>query len=255
MLTIRDAQMRAFEENARERFEDEMLRHSREFSPRLAAVLGDARFGVAVRSAIERARQHRLTLRGPVRLFIELSFLFGSSFDSDPQYSWARDILASPDPEMTRAEALHAKTLEYQEKVSGADGQNTRRALVELSQLATRQLPLAADTLRDTIRAEMMRAFPQKAAYIGEQALDALIAEGQNVAARVQFPQRGQAVIVTLMFAFGCGCVNDPLYPWIAGTLGDPRITTPEMRADRLERKSRTWLRHVVDSFPEGSVP
>jgi hypothetical protein len=255
MLTIRAAQMRAFEETARERFEDEMLHHSREFSPRLATVLGDLRLRVAVRSAIERARQHRFTLRGPVRLFIELSFLFGSSFDRDPQYSWARDILTAPDPEMERAEALHAKTLEYQEKVSGTDGRNTRRALVALSQLAARQLPLTADTLRDTLRTEMMRAFPQKAAYIGEQALDALIDEGRDVAARLQFPERGQAVIVALMFAFGCGCVDDPLYPWIAETLGDLRIRTPEVRADRLERKSRTWLQHVIDSFPEGSVP
>jgi hypothetical protein len=101
----------------------------------------------------------------------------------------------------------------------------------------------------------MMRAFPRKVAYIGEQALDVLIAEGRDVAARMQFPERGQALIVTLMFAFGCGCVKDPLYPWIGETLGDPRITTPEMRADRLERKSRTWLQHVVDSLPEGSGP
>jgi hypothetical protein len=255
MLIIRDTQMRAFEESVRERFEDEMLRHGREFSPRLTTVLGDERSRMAIRSAIDRARGHQFTLRGPVRLFIELSFLFGSAFDTDPQYPWAQELLSSARPEMDRAQALHAKTLEYQDKVSGAGGRNTRRALVELAELATRPVPLTAETLGETIRAEMTRAFPQKAAYIGDDALDALIAKGRGVAAGLQFPARGEAVVVALMFAFGSGCVSDPLYPWIAETLGDPRITTPELRADRLERKSRVWLQHVVDSFSDSPVP
>ena len=60
-------------------------------------------------------------------------------------------------------------------------------------------------------------------------------------------------MLIALMFAFGAGCSDDPLYPWIAATLRDPRIISPELRARRLERKSRTWLRHVVASMQDES--
>ena len=55
-----------------------------------------------------------------------------------------------------------------------------------------------------------------------------------------------------LMFAFGHGCCDDPLYPWIARTLNDERITDPPARAKRLETKALTWLDHVLEYFNEG---
>jgi hypothetical protein len=53
-------------------------------------------------------------------------------------------------------------------------------------------------------------------------------------------------MIVILMFAFGHGCVADPLYPWISQVLTDERITSAEARGQRLERKALTWLDHVL---------
>ena len=55
------------------------------------------------------------------------------------------------------------------------------------------------------------------------------------------------------MFAFGHGCCEDPLYPWIARTLTDEKITDAEARAKRLEKKAITWLDHVLILF-DGSV-
>jgi hypothetical protein len=58
-------------------------------------------------------------------------------------------------------------------------------------------------------------------------------------------------MVVALMFAFGHGCTRDPLYPWISHTLADEKIVSPAARAERLEKKARTWLDHVIASFPE----
>jgi hypothetical protein len=249
MLTIRDAQMKVFEQAALQRFESEMLRHAQAFSPKLSGVLGDERLRDAVRRAIDRARGYGLTNRGPIRLFIELSFLFGSAFDTDPQYPWAHESLARPDPQMDRADVLHACTLDYQQRVSGPGAANTRRALNELAELAVREIALSPETFVEVMREEMARAFPQKVAYIGGQAMTALLEEARNAARQHRFPVRGEALFVALMFAFGHGCITDPLYPWISGTLADDRIVSAEARAKRLERKARTWLRHVVASF------
>ena len=100
---------------------------------------------------------------------------------------------------------------------------------------------------------EMSRAFPQKAADVGEPALVALIEHGRAAARRFGFTAtRAEALIVVLMFAFGHGCVADPLYPWIAHTLADERIVDATARAERLEKKALTWLDQVL-SRPAGT--
>ena len=64
---------------------------------------------------------------------------------------------------------------------------------------------------------------------------------------------RGEALVVVLMFAFGHGCTDDPLYPWISRTLKDERIVGPAARVERLEKKSITWLEHVL-ARPRGGA-
>jgi hypothetical protein len=109
MLKISRSQFEMFQSKALVAFDDEMLKHCAEFSPRLSAILGCNQLRVVVRSAIRRAAGHGFTFKGPVRLFIELCFLLGSGFDIDIQYPWASECLGEPDPhtQMRRAETLY----------------------------------------------------------------------------------------------------------------------------------------------------
>jgi hypothetical protein len=101
----------------------------------------------------------------------------------------------------------------------------------------------------------MNRFFPEKVAYSGRAGLNALIQEAIAEAQRYGFTtMRSQVLIVSLKFAFGNGCTNDPLYPWISRTLQDPRIVSPEARAARLEKKAVTWLEHVLADNEQGST-
>jgi hypothetical protein len=104
MLVISAQQMKALGQAALKNFEDEMVVHSKKFSPRLCEVLGDEQLREAIRRAIGRAGEYGFDLRGPVRLYIEMMFLYGSSFDTDPQYPWAAQALRSSEPQMQRAE-------------------------------------------------------------------------------------------------------------------------------------------------------
>ena len=254
-VRIRPEQMKTFEQVARIPFEDEMAAHSKAFAPRLCDVLGDEQLRVALRQAMARAGGYGFTYRGPIRLFIEMTFLFGSAFDTDPQYPWAQRILRSQDDQMCRAEQLFDKILDYQEKVSGPAGSNTLRALREVLATAQKPLALGAGDFAVGMRTEMARVFPEKAAYIGNEGLTALIREGRAEACKRRFPSpRGETVLATLMFAFGHGCTADPLYPWIARTLTDERIMDPPARAERLEKRAVTWLEHVLGTPQEGGL-
>lgn len=59
--------------------------------------------------------------------------------------------------------------------------------------------------------------------------------------------------MIVLMVAFGHGCTEDDLYPWIARTLQNEAITDAAHRTKRLETKALTWLDHVLANFDQGA--
>ena len=254
MVIIRSQQMKVLEEAVWRNFEQEMVEHARAFSPRLSEVIGDDQLRTAVRSGIARARTHELTRRGPIRLYIELMLLFGSGFDTDPQYERIADALGASESEMARAERIHRRHAEYLKEVSGPGAANVRRALKGLLAMAETPVRHSPDELVPGLLAETTRVFPEKVAWAGEEQIETLIREGITEAGRHGFSTaRQQALIVVLMFAFGHGCTSDPLYPWIGRTLGDERIPDAAARAERLERKAVTWLKHVLAESRKGS--
>ncbi len=255
MLKVRAEQMKAFEAQALRAFEDEMVTHSTDFAPHLSAVLGDAQLRVAVRAAIAKAEEYGFTLRGPIRLFVEFTFLFGSGFHDDPFYPVICEVLRSETDEMTKADRLHEWHNEYLDKVAGPANINVSRALQSVDEFA-RNTPAALErNFDDEILNGIARAFPEHATSIGENSLRALMAEGKEEAAIYGFmTARGKALLIILKASFGHRCTDDPLYPWIRQTLADPQIADAAARAQRLERKSLTWLGHVL-ARPQPGMP
>ncbi|HRE53900.1 MAG TPA: hypothetical protein PLP22_03805 [Candidatus Competibacter sp.] len=232
-----------------------MVAHLADFSPPLFKTLGEKPMLDVVRFGMARAEQHELTLRGPVRLYLEMMLLFGSYFDTDPQYPWAAEMLKSRAVgQMERAELLYEKTVDYREKVAGPDDAYALKALRNISMLAQQPLLIPSEEFVPYMRQEIARVYPQKVAYVGQEGIDALIRKGADGARRQRFSTtRAAALIVVLMLAFGHGCGADPLYPWINKTLRDEAITEQEARAKRLEKKALTWLEHVLDYFEKGA--
>lgn len=254
MLVIRRSQMAACEEVAQRVFEQEMLAHLADFSPTLVKAVGDQQMRKAITFGTDRARGYGLTLRGPVRLYLELMLLFGSYFDTDPQYPWVTAILMDRNsfPEMHRAQQLYDKTMEYRIRVAGPDDAYTIGALDNISLVARYPLNLSGADFVAAMRDQIERIYPQKATYIGDAGLDALIHKGIAGAREQGFStDRSVALLIVLMLAFGHGCGIDPLYPWIGATLRDERVTDPEARARRLERKALTWLAAVLMHFDQ----
>ncbi|MDD2735377.1 MAG: hypothetical protein PHF56_15675 [Desulfuromonadaceae bacterium] len=254
MLTVRSAQIQAFECAGWKQFENEMVIHSQAFSPVLCGVLGEEQLREAVQQAIKRALGYEFTKRGPIRLVIEMMFMFGSHFDVDPQYPQFSDILNTDGEQMFRAEQLYEMVTEYMQKVAGRDNINARRALEKLSSFARKQMQISADGFEVGMLEEMNRAFPQKVAFIGKEPLTKLFQRGQAEARKYGFTSvREDVLIATLMFAFGCGSTDDPLYPWISRTLKDEKIIDATARSERLEKKALTWLDHVLARPREGA--
>lgn len=255
MLKIRREQMKVFEGLALQNFEDEMVIHSKKFSPKMCEVIGDGQVRLAVHEGIERSFAHGFTNRGPVRFFVEMMFHFGSRFDTDPQYPWASEILndKQSSDQMERSERLYGKVKGYLEKVCGPKNANSRKALEVLSARAKRPFSFSPDDTSSMIQ-EMTRVYPQKAAYVGEGALATLIQEGRGKALNSGFgTSRGQVLTISLMFAFGHGCMEDPLYPWIERTWKGLKEVDAEGRVKALESKAFAYIDNTVSYLAKGA--
>jgi len=250
MPMIRPEQMDALRAAARQGYEDRMVLHLADFSPPLFKAVGESQMRVAVQTGMRRAASYGLDRRGPVRLYLEMMLLFGSRFDSDPQYPWAAAILRErgSGPQMVRAERLYERTLDYRACVVGPDDAYALQALRAIRAFAVQPIAVSAKDFSAGMLTEIARIYPHKADYVGRDGLLALL-ERARAGARAQgfATPRGMTLVAVLMLAFGHGCGSDPLYPWIKRTLTDPRLADdPEARAKRLETKALTWLDHVL---------
>ena len=254
MIVIRQNQLDSLLEAGLAEFENEMMAHSKEFSPRLTELLGDEQLRIAVGQAMDRAASYGFTYRGPIRLYIELMFLCGSDFDTDPQYAEIRKELNATDDQMARADRIWKGVVDYNSRVSGENNINVLKAEEYLAEFAESPIIFSEGSFVSSIVNEMTTAFPQKVDYIGKEGLTKLIDKGRATAQKYELSSlRAQALIIILMFSFGHGCTHDPLYPWISRTLLDEQIKDSEARTRRLEKKARTWLDHVLARLHKGS--
>lgn len=251
MLVIRQQQMDDLSQSALATFENEMVIHCNDLSPRLCKSAGEEQLRTAIRQALAQSSGYGFTHRGPVRLFIEMMLLFGCSFDTDPQYEWTKEILTTDDPQMRRAERLYAEMLDYLEKVNGSEDAFRLEALERISAIV--QLPPSSskeDFIPNLLR-EITSTYPQKADYVGDAAFKLLFREGTDKAdAHDMTTQRGWTLVCVLMFVFGHGCADDPLHQWIGQILKDENLTN---RYKQLENKTLEWLDRLIAWHKEGA--
>lgn len=124
MLRIRAEQTRELQRQiALGQLQEDMIVHLRNFAPNDAEAIGDDGVRRAVRFGAERARVYGVTNAGLLRFHVELMFMFGGLFDTDPLLPWARGILVDPDisDEEARLRSLHDAMLVYLNAVAGPD--------------------------------------------------------------------------------------------------------------------------------------
>jgi hypothetical protein len=163
MLTIRPEQYEVLRRTLLRQFEDEMVEHLDNFAPKHCEVIKESGIRTVIRLGVERAKEYGFTNRGPVRFYIELMFMFGSYFDTDPQYQWAGEVLndRAVSDQMFRASGLHYKATDYVERVSGPNHVYSIEALRRLTRSAIESLAPGVD-FQQTAALGLANLYPQK---------------------------------------------------------------------------------------------
>jgi hypothetical protein len=251
MFAIRQEQIDAFKPSAVRKFEDDMVDHLKEFAPKRWKSLGEPAVTEVIRFGMNRARMYGFSYRGPVRFYIELMFMFGGYFDTDPQHPWAGTVLKDPKMinQMIRADRLYKEMNNYLGVVSGPEHKFLTEAMKRLSQSKLDDFVVAGTSLDRSILATLQRIYPEKCDYLGKTVLGALIQTGVNLAGLYQFTSETGVVLTTVLaFDLGHGFPTDPLYHWISKELADKTHPNPNARIDELYSKWKIYLDSLLVS-------
>jgi len=249
MWTIRQEQTEAFRQHHLQKFEDEMVEHLKKFSPKQWKLVGEPDGRRAIRFGIGQARGYGLTDRGPVRFYIELMFMFGSYFDTDPQHPWAATALRNTrvHDQITRADQLFAAVNEYFLKVVKPERDHLIAALLAFSRVQIEDY-LPSTTNRDEAMLQCVRSTcPLRFEYLGEHVVRKLIRHGTELARAVGFNgDNGVALLVILTFVAGHGFSEDPQYWWISQMLDSQRQPDAGRRYRDLSSRSMLYLEEIA---------
>lgn len=233
MLTIRHTQLEAFRQHAIVRFIDRTLAQFHKYFPGPCYVIGNESIRKMISLGIERAAKYNINRESNVSLYASAMLLCGSFFDEDPQYPWACQVLTDEKlkTEDDRAEHLYDAFTNYWQRVAGEN----RRNLMKTALRTCNQSIESFDILLSSDVADYLKkAWPEKAAELGERGLGELLHEAKRRAAKYRLMScRDHFVTSILIFTLGIGFDKDPLHPWAADVLNSLDVL-PEQRGTRL---------------------
>lgn len=96
MLTIRAAQMAVLAKVAESGLEDRAVSHLRSCIPEVCASMTEGELREVIRWGRKRARRYGIEREYDFFRYLNLMFMFGFEFDTDPQYSWGARVLNKP---------------------------------------------------------------------------------------------------------------------------------------------------------------
>jgi hypothetical protein len=234
---------------AMERFFGYMDPYLRNLWPRHARLLGHNGIKSVLRLGADNARAFGLSNPGLLGTYIELMFLLGSHFDSDPWVPWAGQILRDPaiDAPLTRAQRLYEHMNWFRDNVTGSDREFEHQALSERHNLFRDDVPPGDPRFSSAWMTAIYQVHPRRAAILGDARLGTLLSVATEAALQngVGTP-RGVCLWAFLMLTRGHKFAVDPLMPWTKEALAERAGETLSQRAERFEAAFERYRAHVL---------
>jgi hypothetical protein len=243
MLVIRREQMDAFRNQPRLAFESEMAAYLKRYFPFEAANADLPRW---VQSGLDRAAQYEFATYNESAQYLALMAILGAGFDEDPQIPWAAEMIGDSDnaPE-DRITRVFDRAIEFLDAISGPNCSWFVRAKIRVKNQDMSILNQMEDPAEFAarIREILVDLYPQKAAVIGEPALEQLVNSAvERSANRGQESATAALIHAVHMYYLGSEFDQDACYPWAGATLADPSGGSVEERYAHMHQLSIDYL-------------
>jgi hypothetical protein len=176
-------------------------------------------------------------------------FMFGSYFDSDPQYSWASEILMDTNlsDSVIRVEQLFDATNEYLDVVPRLQLENCIGALQRADKTLDGKALALNSASRNTALLVLHDYFPEASKSAGDEGIQLIFERGTRAAHRYGLTTSKELFLITaLTFFFGHRFTEDPLHGNITIGLKDACVLAPEQRSADLYRRTELYLSEVL---------
>jgi hypothetical protein len=120
MLTVRSAQMEILARGVGAGTEERALRHLRQCLPEVCQRSSDADLLDIIRWGRRRSQRHGIESELDFFRYLNLMFMFGFEFDTDPRYPWAEDTLRVSRPSRRKMDLLMDHALLYCSRLESA---------------------------------------------------------------------------------------------------------------------------------------
>lgn len=248
MLRIRPKQIETFESARADHFKSRTVQHLKESFPRHCAVLKEEGLLEVIHYGIKRAETYGLTHQSEVRLFIDLTLIFGRCFDTDLQLPWAAEILTDADltDQLVKAQRLYAAAMDYLDRVAGPDNElidaALHKALNEPVEMATGDV----SRFQSAMLIKLEQLWSVKYDDMGEETARQLIKLGISAARRYGLKtESGVLIYIVMMYLLGVGFDRDPLFAWAAPILNDKALD----RDDKAKQLHAAAINHCERWF------
>ena len=223
------------------------------FAPPLAAAAGRAGLEAAVRLGLEATRRAGFTEPAQIRLYLQLMASFGSHFNTDPQYQWLHGLLSEAEGAgaYERARLLHWHATLYLERTYGKKGAHGIAAGMRATRLDVATLAEIGADYGTRGPYLLARLHPQRAPYLSGAVARLLLEKATKDANTFGLGGAAAApLLLCLMYGFGHGVANDPLYPWVHATLSSKGLSGAA-KTDELFARAQSTLASMLQPVSE----
>ncbi|MDR0218921.1 MAG: hypothetical protein LBI71_08580 [Enterobacteriaceae bacterium] len=248
-IEINEEQWNMLKNNSLNAYIDELIVHCNESYPYLEIKSGQNGLKEALKIAVEKAKNKGFDQRGPVQFYIDLQILFGTEFQTDPQYSWIKTILDNNVNigQIEKTTLLYHEVTQYLNAVHGEQDEYLKASIIKFQNINIEHLNVQWNTYESNIYSLLKSLFPQKYRFIQQNDIKKLIQFSVEKSNQYHIENANKsAFLVLTMFLLGHEFDQDIFLPNLNARLFKQYYFDTDSFIMELERQVKDYLKSLL---------
>ncbi|PHM22082.1 hypothetical protein [Xenorhabdus ehlersii] len=245
-IEINEDQWNMLKKHSFNSFIDELVVHCNESYPYLKIKLGEDKLRTALENAIEKSKNDGFDQRGTVQFYIDMLILFGTEFQTDPQYVWIKTILDNHSclGQLERTSLLYHEIIRYFNEVHGEQDEYLKTSIFKFQNINIERLNVQWNTYESNVDSLLNSLFPQKYRYIKQDNINKSIQFGVEKSNQYGIKNANYSAFLTLtMFLLGHQFDQDIFFPHFNERLLKQYHSDVDSLIIEIENKTKDYLK------------